>query len=63
MIKVLYTQLTQIHHFETISSRICKNKIPSYMKLKKDDHLFVSYAFWTRIRPGTFLKVWPEPGP
>jgi len=38
-------------------------KIASYLKLKKDDRLLVSYAFAAKVRPKTFLKVWLEPSP
>jgi len=46
------------------SFMICSReyKIASYPKLKKDDRLSSS-EFWARIRPETFLKVWPEPEP
>jgi len=33
------------------------------LKLKDDERLLESSAFWARIQPGTFLKVRPEPGP
>jgi len=31
--------------------------------MKKDDHLLVNSTFSAQIRPETFLKVQPEPGP
>jgi len=49
--------------FDTIGVCICEPKIADYLKLKKDDRLFVSSEIWARIRPEMFLKVWPEPGP
>jgi len=30
-------------------------------KRKKKDYLLVSYEFWARNRPETFLKIRPEP--
>jgi len=43
----------EIHHFGTIDVRICEHKLASYqyLKLKK----------MSKIRPETFLKVWPNP--
>jgi len=54
--------LTKFITFGTISVRISEQKIASYLKLKNNDSLFVSSAFWARIRPKTFLIVRPKPG-
>jgi len=61
MIKDLFTP---INTNSTLLSRY-QTQIASYLKMKNDDvsERVMSSAFWARIRPETFLKVRPEPGP
>jgi len=45
----------QIHHFCHGGGHVSELETrSSYSKLKKDDRLFVSSAFWARIRPESF---------
>jgi len=60
--KGIIHQPTQIHHFWHDYVCIRESKIASYLKLKKDDRLLVSSAFWTRIRLERYLKVRPKSG-